>query len=338
MLEKLIEYLAGLLARWPKARGVVARYRLVRIQTKHFLKNHPAITLLVLLGALSLFAINPNNLPEIVRPEHKCHVIETENKELYQPDGDNLRFGEERPCDHQQPVGLEFFNLSDVHFHEDKPPIPLVSAGIFLKETARNIAAPGQWHEYSVYKEVNNFLWNNATTTAVPQQRFVKGSCDATLDAARFDTENRQGLLLRSDAMRSNPKLDRATWLKCNYGTTPDQPEFKICDYVYIEFFVPTISPARLCPDKVGLQDRWFAPGTKKILLTDVASYKDLGFLARMRWEERTATPVPTERWETLSKGLPKICMRWMGPKGEWLGDLSKWQEFASLGAAWCDY
>jgi hypothetical protein len=209
MLEKLIEYLAGLLASWPRARAIVARYRLLRIRGKHFLKTHPTITFLVLLGVLGLFVVNPENLPEVLRPEHKCHVIETENGELYRTDGDRLRFGEERPCEHQQPVGLEFLNLSAVHFHEDKPPMDLVSAGIFLKETARNVAAPGQWHEYSVYAEVNNFLWNNASSTAVPQQRFVKGSCDTTLDSTRTDSENRQGFLLRSDALRSNPRLDR---------------------------------------------------------------------------------------------------------------------------------
>jgi hypothetical protein len=87
--------------------------------------------------------------------------------------------------------------------------------------------------------------------------------------------------------LRSNPRLNRATWLKCNYGTTPDQPEFKVCDYVNIEFFIPTISPARLCPNKVSLWDRWFAPGTKKITLTDAASYEELSGLARVRWDIR---------------------------------------------------
>jgi hypothetical protein len=211
MIEKLIEYLAGLLARWPLARGVVARCRLFRIKGRHFLETHPRVTFLALLAALCVFVINPEYLPEALRPDHKCRVIETENKELYRANGNTLQFGEERPCEHQQPVGFEFLNFSSVHFHEDKPPIDLVSAGIFLKETARNVAAPNQWHEYSMYGEVNNFLWNNASVTAAPQQRFVKGSCDTTLDSTRADTENRQGLLLRSDALRSNPKLNRAT-------------------------------------------------------------------------------------------------------------------------------
>jgi hypothetical protein len=335
MLEKLIEYLVTRLTPWPKARAVIARYRLLRIKGNRFLRTHPVIALLVLIGVVVLLVTNPDYLPEILRPAHKCHVIETEKGELYRADGDTLQFGEERPCEHQQLVGLEFFNLSSDYFHEDKAPYR-VSAGIFLRETARNVPAPGQWHEYSMYHESNNFLWNNAMPTALPQESFLKGSCEGT---QRGDTESRQGLLLRSDAMRSNPGLDKSTRLECNYGTTPDQPEYKVCNYLYLEFFIPTVSPIRLCPNKVSLWDRWFAPGTKKITLTDSASYEKLSALARVRsWAEAKATPVPTERWEALSKGLPKICMRWMGPKGEWLGDQSKWQEFASLGSAWCDY
>jgi hypothetical protein len=302
MLEKLIKYLADLLVQSPRARAVVARYRLSRIKAKHFLKTHPTVAFLVLLAALGLYVIN-EYLPEALRSEPKCRVIETENKELYQPDGNVLRFGEERPCEHQQPVGLEFFEFHPVRFQEDKPPIDLVSPHIFLKETARNVAAPNQWHEYSVYAQVNNFLWNDATGTSAPQLRFVKGSCDI-LDSVRTDWENRQGLLLRSYELRSNPKLKFATWLKCNYGT-PEQPEFKVCDYLNLEFFIPTISPARLCPDKVGLWDRLFASGSKKIILTDATSYEALSALARVSWDETKATPVPTERWQSLSKSLP---------------------------------
>jgi hypothetical protein len=74
---------------------------------------------------------------------------------------------------------------------------------------------------------------------------FLKDGCgfDHTDILTRGKTEFRQGLQLRSEAMRSNPKLDSNTWLRCNYGSTPDQPDYKTCDYVYLEFFIPTIAP-----------------------------------------------------------------------------------------------
>jgi hypothetical protein len=137
--------------------------------------------------------------------------------------------------------------------------------------------------------------------------------------------------------MRSNPKLDRKTWLRCNYGSTPDQPDYKTCDYVYLEFFIPTIAPQHWCAED-RLWDKWFAPGTKKITLLNPRSYDELRILAQDRWVQSKAKPVSKEHWDELSKGLPKICLRWLGPKDECLGELSYWQEFASIAAIWCDY
>jgi hypothetical protein len=266
-------------------------------------------------------------------------MIETRHKELYTANGDELKLGDERPCEHGRAVGFEFFNFGPVRFSEQAAPINLVSAGIFIEETAQNVAGQNQWHEYSVFQEVNNFTWN-AHGPLTFQDSFLKEECgyDPTDIAFRGKTEIRQGFLLRSDQLRSNPKLDRTTRLQCNYGSYPDQPIYKTCDYVYLEFFIPSIAPEQWCSgsSKNSLRN-WMAGGTTKVTMLPANAYDDLRDLARDRWVENKARAVPKERWDALSKGLPKICMRWLGPKDEWLGPLSRWEEFASVSAVWCD-
>jgi hypothetical protein len=266
----------------------------------------------------------------------QCYAIETNHQELYGPDGDTLQFGARRDCEHGQAIGFEFFNFGKVKFNEQATPIDLVSAGIFIKETARNVQAPDRWHEFTVFKQANNFPW--ITRGPAFQDIFLKDGCGFDrADIPMWDkAETRQGLLLRSEGMRSNPRLERGDWLRCNYGFTPDQPDYKKCDYVYLEFFIPTIAPERWCA-KSNLWDKWFGPGTRKITFPPIGSYDELRILAQDRWVESRAKPASEVRWNGLSKGMPKICMRWIGPQDEVLGELSRWQEFASIAAIWCD-
>jgi hypothetical protein len=338
VLDKIFEYLADTIAQWPPARPAIAYLRRAKNKLRSFLSAHPllAILALIIVGILLLIGPTKEVLEALRGPESKCYTIETHHQELYTTNGDTLKFGEERPCEHRQMVAFEFFNFGP---NEQAKPIDLVSAGIFIKETAVNVNGPNQWHELSVFKAVNNFTWN-PHGPIIFQDSFLKDGCgyDHTDIALRDKTESRQGLLLRSDQPRSNPRLDRTTRHQCNYGSSPDQPEYKTCDYVHIEFFIPSVAPEQWCADiKNNPLTKWVGSGTAKVTMLPTDSYEELRGLAQDRWVENKAKAVSKERWDALSKGMPKICMRWMGPKDEFLGQLSYWEEFASVPAIWCD-
>ena len=341
MLDKIFKYLADLIAKSPRARPFLAYYRLIKIKLRRFLNSHPLVAIVAFMGVCIVLLIGPARkvLEDLRGPDQKCYTIQTRHQELYTPNGDTLKFGDERPCEHRQMVGFEFFNYGPVRFDEHGTPIDLVSVGIFIKKSALNVIGPNQWHEFSVFKAVNNFSWN-PHGPVIFQDSFLKEGCgyDRTDISLREKTESRQGLLLRSDQMRSNPTLDRSTWGLCNYGSSPDQPSYKICNYVFIEFFVPSVAPEQWCANvKSNPLDNWVAAGATKVTMLPASSYEELRGLARDRWVEGKAKPVSKERWDVLSKGMPKICMRWMGPNDEWLGQLSNWQEFGSIAAIWCD-
>lgn len=251
MTKAIIEYLSNIVLKWPPAKTLLAVLRLFRIRLTHFLVSHPivAVCALVVVCATSLIAPAESYLS---RPA-KCFVIEARGNELYKKDGDVLRFGEQRPCDPGHVVAFEFFNYGPTRIKQDSHPIDLVSAGIFIKESALNDEAPNQWHELSVFKKVNDFLW---TVHGSPtfEGGFFKNECryDPNDTSARNNIELRQGLLLRSEAQRSNTKLEYKTWLKCNYGI-PGKPEFKACNYAWLDLFVPTIAPERWCGQSGGL-------------------------------------------------------------------------------------
>jgi hypothetical protein len=340
VLRSIFDYLADLIAKWPRARPILAWFRLLRIKLRAFLNAHPLVALLAFVGVGTVLVAGPVWIAiETLREPQRCYTIATRHKELYTADGDVLKYGDERPCEHGQMVGFEFLNWGPVRFNEQATPIDLVSAGIFIKETAQNVKGENQWHEYSVFAHVNDFTWN-AHGPPIFQDSFLEEGCgyDPTDASLRGKTQGRQGLLLRSDQMRSNPKLDRSTWRQCNYGSHPEQPIYRICDYVYLEFFIPSIAPEQWC-SKTGSNSlkNWIGGGTTKVTMLPPGAYDELRSLARDRWVETTARPVSKERWDALSRGMPKICMRWMGPKDEWLGQLSYWDEFASIPAVWCD-
>lgn len=342
MLQAVFSYLVRVLSKSQLGQRVVSVFRAILGRFHRFLVAHPVVTISALFGVAFLFVIHPDQLPESLRPSHKCYVIKTEGQELYRPDGDTLQFGASRPCEHGQVVAFQFFNHSAVRFKEEGEPMDLVSAGIFIKDTARNIQAPNEWHEYSLFKRVNDFRWKAPGSVTV-QESFLPEGCGYDLSdrTVRNKAEFRHGVLLRTAAMRSNPRLDRQTWLQCNYGTTPDKPDYKVCDYVYLELFIPTLSPQRWCvQDGDDLWVKWFAPGTRKVAFGDSEAHDRLRLLAQSRWDESKAIAVAKSDWRELSKGLPKICIRWVGPQGEWLPGLSSWREreFASVGAIWCDF
>jgi hypothetical protein len=135
MLEKIFEYLADLIAKWPQARPFVAGIRLIKSKLRHFLNAHPIVSICVFVGVCSIFALGPEKLPEMLRPEHKCYAVETDGQELYETDGDTLRLGADRPCEHRQVTAFEFFNDSTVKLSEKAKPIDLGRVdGFFIDE------------------------------------------------------------------------------------------------------------------------------------------------------------------------------------------------------------
>src|SRR5262249_42377012 len=247
-----------------------------------FLNAHPLVAVLAFIGVCAVVLIRPvKEFVEGMTGPKKCYTIETSHQELYTADGDTLKFGEERPCEHRQVVAVEFFNFGPVQLNDQAPPIDLVSAGIFIKEIALNVTGPNQWREFSVFKAVNNFSWNPHGPVMF-QDSFLKGGCgyDRTDISIRDKAEARRGLLLRSDQMRSNPRLDTTTWRQCNYGSTPDQPIYKTCDYVFLEFFIPSVAPEQWC---AKTKSNWLAGGTTKVTMLPDSSYQELRSLARDR-------------------------------------------------------
>jgi hypothetical protein len=337
MFDKILNYFIDILKAVPLGRKVFALLVLLRIKVKQKFRTHPLLLFAVALCLLVSGFFHPEWVPEIIRPEHKCYVIETEHGELYKGNGDALKFGEERPCSHGQVVALEFMNLSLVHFSEDKAPLELVSAGIFLRESALGNPGSTQWHEYTLFHKANDFVWNVLHEQS-SQDVFIKNGCgfDRENKKAWDSSEFRQGIELRSSALRSNPKLTRPSWLHCNYGT-PEEPTQSDCSYINLDFFLQTIKPERWC-STYSIWDKWLAPGTRKYAFADSGAFETLRLLAQDRWDVKRAAKVADLQWRTLSNAMPKLCMRWMGPKDEWLGDMSRWDEFASIAAVWCDY
>ena len=121
-------------------------------------------------------------------------------------------------------------------------------------------------------------------------------------------------------------------------GASRDHPSGKVkIDTAYVAVNTPIVRE-QLQKAGVRLAHLLDAPGTIKTTLPNKASYAELRQRAQSRWQEESAIPVTRAQWDTLSSGLPKICMRYRGPTGEILGELSKWKETAVVGAYWCDY
>src|SRR5262245_59253012 len=132
-MEGVLKWLWDIVARIPWMAPWIARGNRAKRAVTLFLKRHPTLAFLALVALLGLIGVK--TVSALQQPE-TCRRIEVEHSELYKPNGDTLVFSRERPCESEQVVAFEFFNHSDVVKVQGKPPIKLVSAGIFLKQTA----------------------------------------------------------------------------------------------------------------------------------------------------------------------------------------------------------
>ncbi|MQW55269.1 hypothetical protein [Sinorhizobium meliloti] len=335
MLMIVLRYMWSVLRRAPATRRFIALVRLLRIKVRTAIERRPYLLIAVTTAAGLFLIFNPGYSPYVL--SKTCGYIELGEGQLYGEDGDQLVLGDERPCEPRRVVAFQFFNLSNVDLEQKKFFIPAVSSGLFIKETARDVDIKNQWHEYTLFTEANNFLWTPPDPTKeieVEQFSFNKGECrnEISHNKREIKTEFREGIILRSREYRSDPRQEYDTWMKCNYGA-PKRLGFQECKYLALEFFVPVGTPKQGCP-KRNAADVWFGVGTKKGILADKAAYEALNELAKDRWDTQLIKPVSEETYKRLSRGLPKICMRWLDLDGKEVGS---WEEFATIAAVWCD-
>ena len=164
MLLSIINYIWDLIQKSPAAARPIALLRLVRMKARLTIRNRPYIGLLAILLIGFFVLLNPQYSPYL--PTLKCGYINVEGSELYKEAGDRLTFEGDRPCEPNHVQALEFVNLSNVDLENNKHFVPAVSAGLFLKETARGVEMKDQWHEYTLFFRSNNFIWNSCKSSA----------------------------------------------------------------------------------------------------------------------------------------------------------------------------
>lgn len=327
-MQGALKYLWNIVHRWRPIRRLVTRTLIAEKCLTAFLKRHPIIALLLLvsIGATSLAW--PDIRAALLSRE--CHVVSRDA--LFKSDGDNLEFGDDRKCQHGQVIAVEYFHFGGVE-RDKLPPIDLVTEEIFISNVALNIDEAG-WHLYSIFRNVDNF-----PQQVRPEKGFMfSGQTCRSAGEESFKLNNaqiREGLLFRGVGRQTSGELravNPVLWDRCNHGVDEKDPLYKTCDYRFLEYFVPTVSPIKWCERRTFWQ-KWFGPNTSA-RMPDSKAYAELRILAQHRWK-KDAEPVAKERWLALSKDLPKVCMRSV------LNDKddkpSPWEEVAVVGAFWCD-
>ena len=335
MLFDLIKILFGIVRKSSSIRPFLRIYRLYRIRFSRSLRERPYYVVFIAVPVLILLIFNPSYLPFL--PAQMCGFVDLEHDRLYKPDGDRLRYGGDRPCEPQTVQAIEFFNLSNVVLEKDARPISAVTAGIFMAEKFRGVSNKSQWHEYTVFHKANNFIWtpsNPDKDNQIEGIAFDKGECSYSRDINHQDVdfEVREGVIIRSGGVRSDPEQGQKIWSKCNWGS-PGQEGFEECKYQALEFFLPVGTPEQKCP-KRSILDTWVGRGTDRTLFTEAKSYDFLVRLAQDRWDKQRIAPISEESYKKLTSGLPKLCMRWVPITG---GKAKPWEEFATIPVVWCD-
>ncbi|MBB3979361.1 hypothetical protein GGQ64_004601 [Rhizobium azooxidifex] len=335
MLGNALRYIWGILRRSPELRPLLALIRFARLKFRRVVRDRPYLALGAIACVCIFIVFNPEYSPYV--PEPECGYVQLEDGQLYGKTGNELILGGARPCEPRTIQALEFYNHSNVELERNGNFVPAVSAGLFLRETARDVNMKNHWHEYTLFTESNNFLWVPAESGGemkIEQFVFDKGECTSKIsyENQNVDSEIREGVVIRSRGLRSDPSMPYDTWRKCNFGA-PGKKGFEECNYMMLEFFLPVGTPRQRCPAK-SINDIWRGGGTKKAVLAEGASYNTLTELAAARWDKARIAPVAIETYKRLTSKLPKICMRWIRTTD---AEPSGWEEFATVAALWCD-
>jgi hypothetical protein len=143
----LIRYLYSAGAGLPFVRRVAVRLRLAERKVRVTVRRRPIYLLVAAVAVVTYYIFFPESLPQMVRPDHTCYVIRTNDQFLGSAGGDKFTDGPERPCETRSVVAIEWYNLSGIKSSPGQPTKNVVTAGVFLSGATVSPANRLKWFE-----------------------------------------------------------------------------------------------------------------------------------------------------------------------------------------------
>ncbi|UWQ32473.1 hypothetical protein K3555_18395 [Leisingera sp. M527] len=336
MWKIFVELTYKIARRLPWARKVIAFLKSSYRAALNLVARNPILLIPIFMLVAVFVYRNPELLPSPLKPDHSCQNIAVGDTEAFAGEnGDTLEFGKSRDCKQDAVIAVEFVNLGravDLDLNSTKL---LVSSNMLIDGDVSSPSARSRWHEFSVFAEANQFLWEDLGSR---KQIFKKDGCGFEEKIGNFhDTEYRSGVSIYSGP-RADGNMVPEQWNYCNHGT-PTSPGFENCRWMKIEIFVPLPELSQACTSR-SLAERWKNSGVIERLFLGEVEHSYLRLLAKNRWanSEDDREHVDPGAFSRLVVGTPKLCWRNVNLDGSPRGGRSEWTVFGHITKAYCDF